>query len=188
MRAVRHLFEGAWAAARVAYIGTPDRIAKVKWVSGVRMRMWVVSGVGAAGLLAPVAAVAAPAPEADLSFHGTAVMNGDRMEVRLTPSDDGPAAVRDATVRLRWSVALADAQRLPARCAREDERTVVCGTGGLGVDAPGERLRVPVRLKERPSEVTLEVDTAWSGGAVDRDRTNDRLKVLVLDTGDAYAF
>jgi hypothetical protein len=56
------------------------------------------------------------------------------------------------------------------------------------VDAPGERLRVPVRLKERPSEVTLEVDTAWSGGAVDRDRTNDRLKVLVLDTGDAYAF
>ncbi|MGW3355719.1 hypothetical protein ACWDFL_09890 [Streptomyces bungoensis] len=77
-----------------------------------------------------------------------------------------------------------------------------------------------VRLADRPSEVTLEVETAWSGarwtgtgrttgcwcwcwtpgtrtpseppaaagGAVDRDRSNDRLRVLVLDAGDAYAF
>jgi hypothetical protein len=85
-------------------------------------------------------------------------------------------------------VALADRQELPARCAREDERTVVCGTGALAVDAAGERLRVPVRLREQSPEVTLEIDTAWSAGAADEDRSNDRLSVLVLATGDSYAF
>ncbi|MEU6588403.1 hypothetical protein ABZ923_04070 [Streptomyces sp. NPDC046881] len=132
--------------------------------------------------------MAAPVPEADLAFHGTAVMNGDQVEVRLTPRNNGPAAVADATFRLRWSVELADEQELPARCAREDERTVVCGTGALAVDAAGEQVRVPVRLRERTSEVTLEIDTVWSAGAVDQDRSNDRMAVLVLDTGDEYAF
>jgi hypothetical protein len=28
----------------------------------------------------------------------------------------------------------------------------------------------------------------WGGGAVDRNRENDRQRVLVLDTGDAYYF
>ncbi|KOX01364.1 MULTISPECIES: hypothetical protein [unclassified Streptomyces] len=152
------------------------------------MRAWVLSGVCAGAVLVPGTAVAAPVPEADLAFHGTAVLNGDRVEVRLTPRNNGPAAVADATVRLRWSVELADEQELPARCAREDARTVVCGTGALVVDAAGEQVRVPVRLRERPSEVTLEIDTAWSAGAVDQDRSNDRMAVLVLDTGDEYAF
>jgi hypothetical protein len=163
----------------------------------VRLRAWVVSGVCAGAVLVPGAAVAAPvaglapavpAPEADLAFHGTAVMTGDQVEVLLTPHNHGPDAVTDATVRLRWSVELADAQQLPARCTREDARTVVCGTGALASDTAGERLRVPVRLRERPPEVTLELDTAWSAGVVDEDRSNDRLKVLVLATGDAYAF
>ncbi|MGW4566119.1 hypothetical protein ACWEN3_28145 [Streptomyces sp. NPDC004561] len=142
----------------------------------------------AGSLMATGAAVAAPVPQAALSYHGSVVMNGDQVEVRLTPRDNGPGPVPDATVRLRWSVALADTQRLPARCVREDERTVLCGTGALTEDAPGEQLRVPVRLRKGPAEVTLEVATAWSGGAVDKDRTDDRLSVLVLDTGDAYAF
>ncbi|AOR37168.1 hypothetical protein BFF78_18630 [Streptomyces fodineus] len=152
--------------------------------------MWGVAGaLGGVALGAGVAGAAAdPAPEADLVFHGTAVMNGDQVEVRLTPRDNGPAAVPDATVRLRWSVDLADAQQLPARCAREDARTVVCGTGALDVKGAGRQLDVPVRLKEKPSQVTVEIGTVWGGGAVDKDHTNDALNVLVLDTGDAYAF
>ncbi|MGW2491899.1 hypothetical protein ACWCV9_32395 [Streptomyces sp. NPDC001606] len=159
----------------------------------MRIRAWGPAVVCGAALVVPgvagtAAAAPAPVPEADLALHGTAVMDGDQVEVRLTPRNNGPAAVPDATVRLRWSVPLADRQQLPARCAREDERTVVCGTGALAAGAVGEQLRVPVRLREQLSEVTLEVDTAWGGGAVDKDRTNDRLTVLVLDTGDAYAF
>nr|WP_245238398.1 hypothetical protein [Streptomyces roseochromogenus] len=156
----------------------------------MRMWTWVVVGACAGVVVVPGAAVAAPAPapEADLAFHGTVVMAGDRVQVRLTARNNGPAAVPGATVRLRWSVALAEAQQLPARCAREDVRTVVCGTGALAVNGVGERLTVAVRLKGRPSEVRLETDTAWGGGAVDKNRGNDRLRVLVLNTGDAYAF
>ncbi|MEU7424302.1 hypothetical protein [Streptomyces sp. NPDC040750] len=47
---------------------------------------------------------------------------------------------------------------------------------------------MPVRLRGRPSEVALEPDTAWSAGMLDEDRTNDRMKVLVLAPGDGYAF
>jgi hypothetical protein len=36
--------------------------------------------------------------------------------------------------------------------------------------------------------VGLELDTVWGGGAVDRNRDNDRQRVLVLDTGDTYYF
>ncbi|MGV4988188.1 hypothetical protein ACVB8X_29435 [Streptomyces sp. NRAIS4] len=151
---------------------------------------WGVAGALGGVVLGAGGAVADPAPgtEADLAFHGTAVMNGDTVEVKLTPRDNGPAAVPDATVRLRWSVALAEVQQLPARCVREGERTVVCGTGALDAKGVGEQLDVPVRLKEKPGEVTLEIDTVWDGGAVDKDHTNDVLSVLLLDTGDPYAF
>ncbi|MGW1806449.1 hypothetical protein [Streptomyces sp. NPDC002078] len=159
-------------------------------MSGVRMWTWGAAGALAGVVLGAGGAVAAPAPvpAAGLAFHGTAVMDGDRVEVKLTPHNGGPAALPDATVRLRWSVALAEEQRLPARCAREDARTVLCGTGALAANGVGEQLDVPVRLKEKPSEVTLDVDTVWAGGATDQGRTNDQVKVLVLDTGDAYAF
>jgi hypothetical protein len=36
--------------------------------------------------------------------------------------------------------------------------------------------------------VRVEIDTAWSGGVVDRNRRNDRERVLVLATGDEYYF
>ncbi|MEU5533972.1 hypothetical protein [Streptomyces sp. NPDC020362] len=156
----------------------------------MRMRRWASGVCGAvvvaAGAVGPAGAVAAP--EADLVFHGSAAMKGDQVEVRLTPGNNGPSAVPDASVLLRWSVPLAEAQRLPGGCARSDERTVVCGTGALPVDRAGEQIRVAVRLRGKPAEVTLEVGAAWNGGVVDRDRTNDQLKVLVLGTGDAYAF
>ncbi|WP_341868957.1 hypothetical protein [Streptomyces diastatochromogenes] len=156
----------------------------------MRMRSWVLGACGAVLVAAGVAgpAGAAAAPEADLSFHGSAVMDGARVEVLVTPHNDGPEAVSGASVQLRWSVPLAEEQQLPGGCARTDERTVVCDTGALAPGESGEQLGVTVRLAEEPSEVTLEVDTAWNGGAVDKDRSNDQLKVLVLDTGDAYAF
>ncbi|MEU9455984.1 hypothetical protein [Streptomyces sp. NPDC048277] len=131
---------------------------------------------------------AAAAGAADLEVHGSAEMRGDVVQVRVTPRNQGPDAVAGASVRLRWSAALADVQRLPAGCARTGDREVVCGTGPLAVDVPGEQLLVLVRLRERPAEVMLEVDMAWGGGAVDHDRTNDRQRVLVLATGDSYAF
>jgi hypothetical protein len=115
-------------------------------------------------------------------------MNGDQVQVRLTPRNNGPMAVPDASVLLRWSVPLAERQQLPEGCARTDERSVVCGTGALAVGEVGQELQMAVWLRERPAEVTLEVDTAWGGGVEDTDRSNDQQKVLVLDTGDAYSF
>ncbi|MEU6284628.1 hypothetical protein [Streptomyces sp. NPDC047028] len=143
---------------------------------------------GAAGPTPSASAVPAP-PSADLAFHGTAVMKDDQVDVKVTPSNLGPAAVPDASVRLRWSVPLTtEALKLPAGCVRTDDRTVVCGTGALASGGVEAQIQVSVRLKDKASQVTLEVDTAWNGGATDKDHTNDQLKVLVLATGDAYAF
>jgi hypothetical protein len=129
-----------------------------------------------------------PGPEADLAYHGSATMTGGRVDVRFTPRNHGPSAVPDATVRLRWSKPLADAQTLPAGCARSGDRVVVCRTGALAADAVGERIEVRVRLRDASSEVLLELDTVWGGGAVDGNRANDQQRVLVLDTGDTYYF
>ncbi|MFD9396008.1 hypothetical protein ACFWBB_36310 [Streptomyces sp. NPDC060000] len=141
----------------------------------------------AAGEAAGGAAV--DASEADLSYHGSAVMAGGRIDVRLTPRNHGPADVADSTVRLRWSVPLAaGAQRLPAGCARTGRQEVVCRTGALAADGLGEAIALRVWLRGRPTEVTMAVDTLWGGGAVDRNRSNDQQQVLVLETGDAYFF
>ncbi|MET9056950.1 hypothetical protein [Streptomyces antibioticus] len=155
-----------------------------------RMRGRAVWGaVLVLGAVTVVPAAAAEVPEADLSYHGYAVLDRGRMEVRLSPRNHGPGDVTDATVRLRWSAPLAaEPQPLPDRCARTGERSVVCRTGPLAADTLAERIALGVVLRDRPAEVTLEVDTVWAGGSVDRDRANDRQQVLVLDTGDAYAF
>ncbi|MFD7136221.1 hypothetical protein [Streptomyces sp. NPDC059894] len=161
-----------------------------------RMRIPAVRGavVGAvvAGALAAGGAVSpavADVPEADLSYHGSAVLDRGRVEVRLTPRNHGPGDVSDATVRLRWSAPFADRPPvLPEGCARTGAREVMCRTGALAADAPGERIVVEVWLADGPTEVTLSVETVWGGGAVDRNRANDRQQVLVLDTGDAYFF
>ncbi|MCX5269328.1 hypothetical protein [Streptomyces sp. NBC_00199] len=136
-----------------------------------------------------VAEAAGPAGEADLSYHGSAVMAGGRVDVRLTPRNHGPADVADSTVRLRWSAPLAAGeQRLAAGCARTGRQEVVCRTGPLVADGVGEQIVMRVWLSGRPAEVTMALDTVWGGGAVDRNRSNDRQTVLVLDTGDAYFF
>jgi hypothetical protein len=146
-----------------------------------------VAALVAVGGTAPVAG-AAPRPEADLAYHGSAAMAAGRVDVRFTPRNHGPAAVPDATVRLRWSEPLANRQVLPDGCARSGVRVVLCRVGALAADGLGEPVELRVRLRGVPSEVLLEVDTVWSGGVVDRNRFNDRQRVLVLDTGDAYYF
>lgn len=153
-----------------------------------RTRVLAVWGAAALAAVAAGPAVAAGAPEADLAYHGSAVLTGDRVDIRFTPRNHGPSAVPGASVQLRWSVPLADRQELPAGCARTGERELVCGTGPLAEDGVGEQIRLVVALRDRPAEVTVELDTVWNGGTWDRDRTNDREELLILNTGDPYAF
>ncbi|MEV6171327.1 hypothetical protein AB0L99_24205 [Streptomyces sp. NPDC051954] len=151
----------------------------------------VLAACGAAlmmiGGAAPLA-VADEAPEADLAYHGAASMAAGRVDVRLTPRNHGPSAVSDASVQLHWSAPLADAQTLPGGCARAGEKDVVCRVGALSADKLGKQMSLRVGLRGTPSEVLLEIDTVWNGGTVDRNRDNDRQRVLVLDTGDEYYF
>ncbi|KPI06844.1 hypothetical protein OK074_4025 [Actinobacteria bacterium OK074] len=151
----------------------------------------IVSGACALAAVLTLTAAAVTVPEADLAYHGSVAMADGRVDLRLTPQNHGPADVPDATVRLRWSVPLADrqdARALPVDCARADERTVLCRTGPLPAGTLGERLRLRLRLKGAPDGVTLGIDTVWGGGAVDRNHGNDRQRVLALDTGDVYFF
>ncbi|MFJ4007933.1 hypothetical protein ACIPWL_31450 [Streptomyces sp. NPDC090023] len=166
----------------------PGRTAAAPGVGPAAAPVPHTGPVAAPASLSRTGPVAAPAPRADLAFHGHAVIDGDRMEVRLTPRDHGPAAVPEASVRVRWSVGPAGAVTLSPGCARTGERTVVCGTGALVAGQAGEEVRLGVRLRVPAPEVTLEVETAWNGGVADPDRTNDRLRVLVLPTGDEYSF
>ncbi|MFF7450699.1 MULTISPECIES: hypothetical protein [unclassified Streptomyces] len=147
-----------------------------------------VAAVLAVGAGAPVAGATPDRPEADLSYHGLAVMTEGQVEVRFTPRNHGPSAVPDVTVRLHWSQPLADRQELPTGCARSGARVVLCRVGALAADGLGEQIGMRVRMRGAPAEVLLGIDTVWSGGAVDRNRLNDRQRVLVLDTGDAYHF
>ncbi|WP_409470434.1 hypothetical protein [Streptomyces sp. HC307] len=156
------------------------------------MRGMRVLGVGCAALMAVGAvaplAGAETAQEADLAYHGAATLDSGRVEVRITPRNHGPSAVPDATVRLRWSRPLENRQTLPDGCARSGARAVLCRVGALSADTVGADLTLGVRLRDAPTEVLMEIDTVWNGGAVDRNRQNDRQRVLVLDTGDAYYF
>ncbi|MFI7406291.1 hypothetical protein ACIBW9_38490 [Streptomyces sp. NPDC049541] len=152
-----------------------------------RMRISVV-GVAALVMAAAVPGSAVGAPEADLAYHGVVSMAGGRVDLRLMPRNYGPSAVPDATVRLRWSVAPANKQSLPGGCVRSGERVMMCRVGALTANAVARQIRLRVRLRGAPSEVRVEIDTAWNGGAVDRHRHNDRQRVLVLATGDEYSF
>ncbi|MYW68092.1 hypothetical protein GTY65_29055 [Streptomyces sp. SID8379] len=127
--------------------------------------------------------------EADLAHHGSVTMTHGHVSVAFTPQNHGPTGVHDATVRLAWSAPLADTQdELPGACLRSGRRTVDCRTGALPADAVGEPLTVDVRLAGAPTEVTVRLDTTWTGGPADHNPENNRHRVLVLDTGDTYYF
>ncbi|MDF6020384.1 hypothetical protein [Streptomyces sp. JH34] len=160
---------------------------------GVR-KVAAVAAVAVVVVLGPgLSAVAEPAPrgfapEADVAHHGRVSLREERIEVRLRTGNRGPSPLADATVRLRFSAPLAVGQLLPQGCLRSGSRTVLCGTGPLGVSGEARRTALGLRLTGRPAEVAVRVDTVWNGGASDRNRRNDTHEVLVLSTGDAYVF
>ncbi|MBC9718680.1 hypothetical protein H9Y04_39760 [Streptomyces sp. TRM66268-LWL] len=147
----------------------------------------VAASVAAAALTVGVPAEAA-APEADVAYHGYASLWEGRLGIWLTPQNHGPVGVTEATVRLRYSVPLANDQRLPERCLRAGQRVVLCSTGEIKAGSWSEEIALDIRLKGAPSEATVQIDTLWNGGVSDRNVNNNRHKVLTLDTGDSYFF
>lgn len=157
------------------------------------MRRGAVRSVVVAGLLVLAGAGAGPAgawagPEADVSYHGRVSLQRGQLRVWMVPQNEGPSALANATVRVRLSADLADAQEPAAGCARAGEREVVCETGPLPEHGRGRHIGLVLGLRERPAEVAVRIDTWWNGGAADRNHGNDEHVVLALDTGDAYAF
>lgn len=155
------------------------------------MRRGAVRSVVVAGLL--VLGGAGPAgawagPEADVAYHGRVSLAHGRLKVWMVPQNEGPSGVPNATVRVRLSVDLADRQELAEGCARAGQREVVCETGELPEHGRGRHIGLSLGLRERPAEVVVRIDTWWNGGATDRNRGNNELVVLALDTGDGYAF
>ncbi|MGW5064686.1 hypothetical protein ACWEQJ_00955 [Streptomyces cyaneofuscatus] len=149
----------------------------------------LVAGAAAApadGAHAPGAS--APAPRADLAHHGHVSLWGDHIAIRIRSENRGPSDVTASTVRLRFSAPLAAGQELPYGCLRGGKATVLCETGGLRSAGGARQTALDLTLTDRPDEVVVRLDTVWSGGARDTDRTNDVHEVLAPATGDAYAF
>ncbi|MFE9570329.1 hypothetical protein ACFYMW_17745 [Streptomyces sp. NPDC006692] len=138
--------------------------------------------------------VPAPGPaggvgaEADVSYHGHVSLWDGRVGVWLESANHGPAAVSGATVRLRFSVALAPGATLPPSCSRTAPSLVQCGTGPMRAAGTGAQFALDVPVVGTPAQVTVGIDTAWNGGLSDRNPANDTHRVLVLATGDPYTF
>ncbi|MEV8536255.1 hypothetical protein [Streptomyces sp. NPDC051211] len=157
----------------------------------VRRAVAAGSAALAVVLVAGAAATAGAAeagPEADVAYHGRVSLAAGRLGILLIPENEGPAALPTATLRLRLSADLADRQEWADGCARAGLREMVCETGALPEHGQGRHIGLRLRLKERPTEVTLRIDTWWNGGATDRNTANNEHVVLALDTGDVYAF
>jgi hypothetical protein len=127
-------------------------------------------------------------PEADVAYHGRVALVAGQLKVWVVPENEGPAALPNATLRLRLSADLADRQVLAEGCARAGLREVVCETGALPLHGRGRHIGLLLELRERTPEVVVRIDTWWNGGATDRNSANNEHVVLALDTGDAYAF
>ncbi|MET9886330.1 hypothetical protein ABZZ20_24980 [Streptomyces sp. NPDC006430] len=150
------------------------------------VRSVVVAGLLVLGLSG--SAEARSGPEADVAYHGQMSLAQGQLRVWLVPQNEGPAALPNATLRLRLSAELADRQELAEGCARAGLREVVCETGELPLHGQGRHIGLLLELRERVPEVVVRIDTWWNGGAADRDLSNNQHVVLALDTGDAYAF
>ncbi|WP_406184141.1 hypothetical protein [Streptomyces sp. NBC_01006] len=147
-----------------------------------------VSGVSGVSGEAGAAARSGPGPEADVAYHGRVSLSQGRLRVWVVPQNEGPAALPNATLRVRLSAELADRQELAQGCARAGLREVVCETGALPLHGRGRHIGLLLELKEPVPEVVVRIDTWWNGGASDRDLSNNQHAVLALDTGDSYAF
>lgn len=137
------------------------------------------------GAVAPAAGIA---PEADVAHHGRLSLWSGELSVRLASENHGPSAVAEATVRLDFSVPLVRGQELPANCLWGGDRTVLCRTGQLRAGGRGGETDIALRTVGDPDEAVVQIDTVWNGGASDRNPDNNRHRVLVPATGDAYAY
>nr|WP_188276609.1 hypothetical protein [Streptomyces sp. CBMA152] len=133
-------------------------------------------------------AVAVPGVEADLAYHGHVSFWNGRVGVWVEPSNHGPGAVPDATVRLRFSVPLAGVEELPPGCLRGSPETVFCSTGPMRAAGAGRPFALDLRVAGSPAEVVVNISTSWSGGARDRNPNNNTHRVLAPATGDKYAY
>ncbi|WP_418958447.1 hypothetical protein [Streptomyces tritici] len=130
----------------------------------------------------------AVAPEADVAHHGYVTLWQGRVGVALLSENHGPSSLPGSTVRLEFSAPPAAGQELPAGCLWGGDRVVLCGTGALRAAGAAHRLDLELRTAGEPEELTVMVDTAWNGGATDRNPGNHRHEVLVIATGDPYVF
>ncbi|WP_434594534.1 hypothetical protein [Streptomyces sp. A5-4] len=164
-------------AMRRAWVAVAGAVVAVVGVAGVS------SGAGAR------AGVGGIAPEADVAYHGHVTVREGRLGVRLVVANHGPSGVPGATVRLRFSVPPTGAQALPPGCLRAGVDEVLCGAGVLRVGAgAGRGLDLALRVPVHAAEVTVRIDTAWNGGASDRNPQNNEHRVLAPATGDRYFF
>ncbi|WP_241778496.1 MULTISPECIES: hypothetical protein [unclassified Streptomyces] len=170
---------------------TPMRKSLLVVVSAMTV---VVLGAGAAAEADSGAGAAAAtgtgviAPEADVAHHGRLSLWSGELSVRVASENHGPSAVADATVRLDFSVPLVRGQELPANCLWGGDRTVLCRTGQLRAVGRGGETAIALRTVGDPDEAVVQIDTVWNGGASDRNPDNNRHRVLVPATGDAYAY
>lgn len=128
-------------------------------------------------------------PEADVAYHGYASLRDGRLDVLVLARNHGPSAPADTTVRVTASAPLAAAgHALPPGCLWGGDRVVLCATGPLPADGTLSERHLALRTAGTPHEVTVRVETAWNGGATDRDPGNNEHQVLVPATGDPYVF
>ncbi|GAA4066236.1 hypothetical protein [Streptomyces shaanxiensis] len=161
------------------------------------MRRMRVAAVCGAALMAAVGGVAPEAgavggAEEGLAYHGSVLLSAGLADVRFAPHRPKPDAAADAevTVRLRWSVPLADLQELPRGCVRAESRVLMCRVGAPDADGVGQWVELRVRLQGAPSEVLVDFDTLQSGQQAggQTGEQSGRQRVLALDTGDTYYF
>ncbi|WP_175412278.1 hypothetical protein [Streptomyces sp. TRM64462] len=145
-----------------------------------------VVGPGVGGGVAG-AAPAPVAPEADVAYHGFASLSEGRLDVLVLSRNSGPSSLEEATVRLAFSVPVVPG-KLPPDCVWGGDRVVLCSTGALPSDGTRREKALELRTVGTPHEVTLHVDTAWNGGATDKNPQNNDHRVLVPATGDPYVF
>ncbi|MFD7898037.1 hypothetical protein [Streptomyces sp. NPDC059743] len=146
------------------------------------------TGVGGEGERRVSRAYGPVEPEADLAHHGHVSLRNGELTLRLQTENHGPSQLTDATVRLDFSVPLPPGQPLPPGCLWSGDRVALCRTGHLRAGGRGPETTVDLRTDGRPDEVVVRIDTAWNGGASDRNSENHQHRVPAPDTGDKYVF
>ncbi|MFK8910989.1 hypothetical protein, partial [Streptomyces sp. YS-3] len=131
---------------------------------------------------------AASGGEADIAYHGHISLWSGRVGVWVEPSNHGPTAVPDATVRLRFSSPLTGAEPLPPGCLRGSTETVLCSTGAMRAAGAGRPIALDLAIAGSPAEVVVNINTSWSGMTGDRNPGNNTHRVLAPATGDKYAY